>query len=100
VTVTGTLNSTPASAFRLEFFANAFCDATGSGEGQQFIGTADVTTDANGDASFGPLTFAAPDNADITATATDPAGNTSEFSQCAGPHDHLFADAFDVAGCG
>ncbi len=43
---------------------------------------------------------AAPDNADITATATDPAGNTSEFSECAGPHDHLFADTFDVAGCG
>ena len=41
-----------------------------------------------------------PDNADITATATDPAGNTSEFSEYAGPHDHLFADTFDVAGCG
>jgi hypothetical protein len=100
VTVSGTLNSTPSSAFRLEFFASEFCDATGHGEGQQFIGTSDVTTDAGGNATFGPLTFAAPDFAEITATATDPDGNTSEFSECAGPHDHLFADDFDSHGCG
>ena len=100
VTISGTLNSTPSTAFRLEFFASEFCDASGHGEGQQFIGTTDVTTDANGDASFGPLALAAPDDAEITATATDPAGNTSEFSECAGPHDHLFADGFDVPGCG
>ena len=99
VTVSGTLNSTSATAFRLEFFASEFCDATGHGEGQLFIGTTDVTTDSNGDASFGPLAFAAPDGADITATATDPEGNTSEFSQCAGPHDHMFADGFDAGGC-
>ncbi len=98
--VSGTLNSTPSTVFRLEFFASTFCDASGHGEGQQFIGTADVTTDPNGDASFGPLAFPAPDDAEITATATDPAGNTSEFSQCAGPHDQLFASGFDVASCG
>ena len=99
VTVSGTLNSTPSTAFRLEFFASEFCDATGYGEGQLFIGTTDVTTDSNGDASFGPLVFTAPDNAEITATATDPDGNTSEFSQCAGPHDHMFADGFDLPAC-
>jgi len=100
VTVSGTLNSTPSSTFRLEFFASEFCDPTGHGEGQQFIGTTDVTTDASGNTAFGPLTFAAPDDAEITATATDPAGNTSEFSECAGPHDHMFADGFDRPGCG
>jgi len=99
-TVTGTLNSTPSTTFRLEFFASQACHPSGFGEGQQYIGTADVTTDAGGDASFGPLAFAAPENAEITATATDPGGNTSEFSQCAGPHDHLFADGFDVPSCG
>lgn len=99
-TISGTLNSLPTTTFRLEFFASEFCDATGFGEGQLFIGTTDVTTDDNGDASFGPLSFPAPDNADITSTATDPAGNTSEFSQCAGPHDHLFRDGFDVFTCG
>ena len=100
VTVSGTLNSTPSTAFRLEFFASEICDPSGHGEGQQFIGTADVTTDSSGNTAFGPLTFAAPDDAEITATATDPAGNTSEFSECAGPHDHLFADGFDAPGCG
>jgi len=100
VTLSGSLNSLPSTAFRLEFFANATCDATGHGEGQQFIGTTDVTTDASGNAAFGPLTFTAPDNAEIAATATDPAGNTSEFSACAGPHDHMFADGFDAPACG
>jgi CSLREA domain-containing protein len=98
-TLSGTLNSTPSTSFRLEFFASEICDATGYGEGQQFIGTTNVTTDSNGDAAFGPLIFAAPDNAEITATATDPDGNTSEFSQCVGPHDHMFADGFEVAAC-
>ncbi len=98
-TISGTLNSTPQTDFRLEFFASAACDASGYGEGQIFIGTTDVTTDADGNASFGPLSFASPDNAEITATATDPAGDTSEFSQCAGPHDHLFADGFEPTAC-
>jgi hypothetical protein len=98
-TISGTLNSTPATTFRIEFFAGFICNASGFGEGQTFIGTTDVTTDADGNASFGPLSFPAADNSEITATATDPDGNTSEFSQCAGPHDHLFANGFEFS-CG
>jgi CSLREA domain-containing protein len=94
-TISGTLNSTPATTFRIEFFASIACDSSGFGEGQTFIGTTDVTTDADGNASFGPLPFPAADNSEITATATDPDGNTSEFSQCAGPHDHLFTNGFE-----
>lgn len=82
-TVTGTLNSIASSAYTLEFFANTTCDASGYGQGQTFIGAAAVTTDASGNTSFGPLTFAAPAGQPvITSTATDVAGNTSEFSQC------------------
>ncbi|MFI4953619.1 MAG: Ig-like domain repeat protein [Burkholderiales bacterium] len=82
-TVAGSLNSIANSAFTLEFFANAACDASGYGEGQTFIGTTTVTTDASGNASFGPLNFPAPTGQSvITSTATDAAGNTSEFSQC------------------
>jgi hypothetical protein len=82
LSVTGTLNSTPSTTFRVEFFANDALDASGHGEGQTYLGFADVTTDASGDAAIaavlGSAGVAAGDF--ITATATDPDGNTSEFS--------------------
>jgi hypothetical protein len=82
--IKGTFNSTANAQFRLEFFANAQCDPTGYGEGQTFLGAADVTTVGN-DATFDvTLPVVVPASQFVTATATDPAGNTSEFSQCAG----------------
>ena len=81
VTAAGTLNSTPSTSFRLEFFANSVADPSGHGEGETFVGSATVTTDASGDASF-KATFSAsvPAGQFITATATDRDNNTSEFS--------------------
>jgi hypothetical protein len=59
------------------------CDPSGYGEGETFIGLATVTTDGNGDAGFSTtLAGSAPNGHFVTATATDPAGNTSEFSLC------------------
>ena len=82
-TVSGTLNSLASTTFTLEFFANAACGTQGYGQGQTYIGSASVTTDAAGNASFGPLTFVIPAGQSvITATATRPTNNTSEFSQC------------------
>ena len=82
-TISGTINSNASTALHLEFFANAACDASGNGEGQSFIGATDVTTDGGGNASFGPLAFPVPvGQGVITSTATSPAGDTSEFSQC------------------
>ena len=83
-TFTGTLNSTPGSAFTVEFFSNASCDPSGHGEGHRWVKKITVVTDINGNAS---LTAVFPgtifDTANfITATATDPAGNTSGFSNC------------------
>jgi uncharacterized repeat protein (TIGR01451 family) len=81
-TIQGTLNSTAGTTFRLEFFSNQAPNPSGFGEGQTFIGAINVTTDAAGNASFNP-TFpvtVAPGQI-ITATATDPANNTSEFSK-------------------
>ena len=69
---------------RVELFANDECDESDHGEGQRFLGFADVTTGENGVGDFAvpvPATQAPPD-VFITATATDPDGNTSEFSQC------------------
>ncbi|MBC7708613.1 MAG: hypothetical protein H7203_01015 [Rhizobacter sp.] len=81
--VQGTLNSTASGSYRLEFFANAACDASGYGEGRTFIGAQSVATDGSGNASFN-ATFAALPVAQsvVTATATDSLGNTSEFSAC------------------
>ena len=84
-TVTGTFNSTPSTNnFRLEFFSNAACDASGNGEGRTFLGSTTVSTDANGNATINTtlLTATAPGEF-VTATATDPANNSSEFSVCA-----------------
>ena len=81
--VVGTLNSVASSTYRLEFFANAACDASGYGEGRTFIGFQSVATDSSGNASFNATFAALPvGQSVVTATATDSGGNTSEFSQC------------------
>src|SRR5439155_18205073 len=82
LTVFGTLESAPNTAFSVELFANSSCDPSGNGEGQSFLGAISVTTDAAGRATFEQGVPAAPGAAFVTATATDPAGNTSEFSAC------------------
>ncbi len=82
-TIQGTLDSAPNATFTIEFFSNAACDPSGFGEGETFIGSTTVTTDGSCDASFAvTLPIAVPPGNFITATATDPNGNTSEFAQC------------------
>jgi hypothetical protein len=92
--ISGSLNSTTNTTFRIEFFASAACDPSGSGQGKVYIGSHDVMTNPN-DAAFGPLPFTVPsDRHVITATATDPNGNTSEFSNCA-KQDTIFTDSYE-----
>jgi photosystem II stability/assembly factor-like uncharacterized protein len=81
--VKGSLRSTPGTQFRIDFYTNRACDPSGSGEGARAFGNTQVTTDANGNAAF-DVTLAAQlaQGRVVTATATDPAGNTSEFSPC------------------
>lgn len=80
--VDGTLNSAPGTTFTVEFFASANCDPSGSGEGQTYLGSIQVTTGIDCFATF-TFTGATPAGQPfITATATDPGGNTSEFSSC------------------
>lgn len=82
-TVQGTLNSTPNSTFQIEFYYSASCDASGTGEGSQFLGTTNVTTDGSGNTSFVALSpVPLSSGRAVTATATDSQGNTSEFSPC------------------
>ena len=82
MTLSGTLNSGTNSPYRLEFFGNSSCDASGYGQGMVFLGATNVNT-TNCDARF-TVTFPnAGEYATFTATATDSGGNTSEFSPCA-----------------
>ena len=82
-TTVGTLNSAANTQFRIELFSNSACDPTGYGEGETLIGSTNVTTDGTGNAGFTFNSSASvPVGHFITATATDPNNNTSEFSQC------------------
>ncbi|HEX5269195.1 MAG TPA: hypothetical protein VFW33_01845, partial [Gemmataceae bacterium] len=76
--ITGTVTSTPGTTFHLEFFANEPGDA----EGRTYLGSGTVTTDASGNGSFTAFLSAALPAGQglVTATATDPNGNTSQFS--------------------
>jgi IPT/TIG domain/S-layer homology domain len=82
--ITGVLNSTPSTTFDLDFYSNPACANRPQEfvEGQEYIGSKQVTTNGSGDASFDvTLPANVEPGARITATATDPDGNTSEFSQ-------------------
>nr|MBA3240670.1 right-handed parallel beta-helix repeat-containing protein [Acidobacteriota bacterium] len=82
-TVAGALNSTANTTFSIEFFSNPTCDASGFGEGQVFLGSTSVTTNGSGNATFNTtLASVTVGGHQVTATATDPNGNTSEFSSC------------------
>jgi hypothetical protein len=94
VHVSGSLNSEANKTYRLEFFANAGCDKSGHGQGKIFVDSINVMTNPN-DIAFGPLALTTPiDRHVITATATDPNGNTSEFSDCS-TDDTIFSDSLE-----
>jgi hypothetical protein len=81
--VSGTLNSTPNAQFRIELFRStkSGVDAWGNGQGEALIGTATVTTDAAGNASFSIMAPTVPAGQFVVATATNSAtGDTSPFS--------------------
>ncbi len=83
-TYTGTLNAAPGTVYTVEIHSDAFCDPSGYGEGRATIHSFTLTTNVNGQASFSqvvPITYYEAGDV-ITATATDPSGNTSEFSNC------------------
>jgi hypothetical protein len=81
--VTGTLNSTPSTTFTLDFYANdpGEANAGSYGQGHDYLGSATVATDSSGNATFDISSLGASTTGQwISATATDPGGNTSEFS--------------------
>jgi len=82
--VVGTLQSAPGATYEIDFYASDSADSSGYGEGQRWLGSADVTTDGTGSVIFdvGLTAVTVSDNV-ITATTTDADGNTSEFSYAA-----------------
>ena len=84
ITIQGTLDSSRSATFRIEFFTSPSCDPSGFGEGEKFIGSTTVSTDASGHAAFSvtlPVSVAAGAKTTATATRTS-SGDTSEFSAC------------------
>ena len=83
-TIIGSLDSTLNTSFRIEFFSSPTCDASGNGQGETFIGAANVSTPPAGCVATinVNLPVSVPTGNVITATATDPSNNTSEFSSC------------------
>jgi hypothetical protein len=82
--IQGILHSTPSTTFTLDFYANPACSNFPREflEGETYLGSGPVTTDGAGTGVFDvTLPVQVAPDARITATATDPSGNTSEFSQ-------------------
>jgi hypothetical protein len=82
--ILGTLDSLASTTYRVEFFGNDAIDPSNYGEGKTFLGSTDVTTDSSGHADFNVSVPALPGVLHVTSTATDPSGNTSEFSTSIG----------------
>ncbi|MDP8956994.1 MAG: CSLREA domain-containing protein [Actinomycetota bacterium] len=87
-TVKGKLVSRPNTDYRIELFAGDTCDPSGHGEGEVDESfpprpweVTTVITDRHGKARFSVDTDI-PAGYFVTATATDPSQNTSEFSAC------------------
>ena len=80
--ISGTLHSLPSTTFTVQLHYTVACDPSGFGEGA-YIAETTVNTDAAGNAAFTVSLPSLPPGGQITGTAIDPAGNTSEFSACA-----------------
>ena len=80
--VIGTLNSTANTNFRIEFFSNTTQDPSGQGEGQTYLGFANVNTNGAGNANFNTtLAATVPAGSFISATATRSNATFTTFSE-------------------
>jgi hypothetical protein len=86
--IQGYLNSKPSTDFHVEFFSNAACHPSGSGPGEVFLGSVEIST---GDSCVGLIDVAlpvdVPSDRFVTSTATETTPedrflNTSELSNC------------------
>lgn len=79
--IRGIVQAIPNTNYRVELFRNDQPHSSNYGEGQTFLTAVDAITNNGGTAAF-KFDFPGTLSGDaITATATDPEGNTSEFSR-------------------
>ncbi len=73
----------PMTTYTIDFFSSAVCDPSGFGEGETYLGSKTLTTTATGRGrTMFVVGFEVPIGHVITATATSPFNDTSEFSMC------------------
>ena len=98
-----------SAPYRIDFYRSAQCNSSGYGEGAHWIGSVNVVVSNSGfcasnncrkDFSFGTLDDPGVDAGDaISATATSPGGDTSEFAACVlvenAVTDRIFQDDFE-----
>jgi len=83
-TIRGTLNSAANTTYALQFYYSTICQNSQFGSRPFALVKTPVVTNAQGNATFQiPFEFPGTDTAGfVNGTATDPQGNTSEFSSC------------------
>ncbi len=110
IRVSGSLTTTvSATPYRIEFFGSDTCYSAGNGQGTRYLGYTDIVVANAGicgpdnNCSKTIQTYVTELNVDIgdviTATATSPSGDTSEFSECMVVTDEItdriFANGFE-----
>lgn len=81
--IQGTLTAAASTLYRLEFFSDTVCDGSGAGQGRIPLGSSQVMTNGAGSGAISTTANVPTTPGQIvSATATDPAGNTSQFSAC------------------
>jgi hypothetical protein len=79
--VNGSLDSKPNQTYTLQFFATSAGNSSGYGDGQVYLGQTNLTLGSACSSNFTAyLPVSVPAGWVVTATATDPNHNTSEFS--------------------
>ncbi|MGO9111654.1 MAG: DUF4347 domain-containing protein, partial [Thermoguttaceae bacterium] len=84
LSIIGALYTTPFAMlnYKIDFYWSPTADPSGHGQAQTYIGTTSVQANYFGNASINAMFngISVPVGAFVTATATDPFGNTSEFA--------------------
>jgi hypothetical protein len=79
--LSGILLDPSNTMLRIELFANSTADPSGHGQARIFLGLPSVSTVDNGTMEFHFSSDSIPTGYVVTATATDPSSNTSEFAE-------------------